>query len=727
MIVKIWNIKGGSGSNGSKGLSQSINYITSKEKTYDTIDEEYENMSDVSRALEYMNDEYKIEKKYISGYLCDPEFAVEQFKMVKDRDLARVGKTEDDGNIAYHIIQSFPADLEISNEEVHQCGLELVKKIGLHQAVVCSHVHPVTDKDGNITGLQKHNHILINAYTIDPEKQYGSIRRMKYNDCKDTYAQLQKWNDEIAIEHNLPIIDNPELGRSYSYSEYDAIRKNTSWKQKIRNDIENIKATATDWEDYISKMQELGYTIKEGKYISYKAAGQERSVRDKNLGYSYTKDGIIEYWKEKKEIEDYLNKEVKLNDTDIYCISVNNNMIEPGLNGIYIKLPNSNKAIFLKPEEYQRTDEQHIEIYISDKKSYPEGDNLLSGMKILKEFISLDNEENIKAEFANIQNRVEVKSIIVKDVEITDNGKIYFKLPNSNRNITLGKEDYKQLSERSYKIYIYSNKEYEVDKEIVKGKDLLKYIPKDKNYEESRTYFNPIFINSRNNKPYRIGLYTATGRKRTFVELIILLAMTVLKYEGNYNFNINSSHTDMKIQSMMDAIKISREEKITNPEEVKNKLNEVGTDISKLKLQNKRNDATLNKMEVIKKALEKYEEVVKECEDIFSLPEGEEKKKVIQDKSEILQQYNDSKAILYKYKVIDDIDGFKNRYKEKTALAKELSNRLDNKSEEYRRLKKLQYTLALAEDRDYIYSIEQERTVEENREVEKEIGKDKKI
>lgn len=731
MIVKIWNIKGGSGSNGSKGLSQSLNYITSKEKTYDTVDEEYQKTSDISRALEYMSNEYKIEQKYISGYLCDPEFAVEQFNMVRDRNLARLGKTEDEGNIAYHLIQSFPVDLDISNEEVHQCGLELAKKIGLHQAVICSHVHPVKDKDGNITGLQKHNHILINAHTTDPEKQYGSIKRMKYNDCRESYALLQKWNDEIAIAHDLPIIDNPDVNKKRSWSEYDAIRKNQSWKQKIREDIEEVKASVDTWEDYIEKMQEKGYEINEGKYVSYKAEGQERSVRDKTLGIPYTKTGIEEYWLEKKEIEEFLNKEMRLNDNNTYRITVNNSMMQPGDNGIYINLPGSDKKIFLTNEDYQRIDANSIEIYISDKKAYPEGKNLLSGMAVLKSFATLDDRDKMEAEYEYISKGIEMRTTTVKDVEVKEDGKIYLKLPNSNKNILLEKDDYKQLSDRSYQIYIYSNKQYEVDGKLVDGKDLLKYLSKNKEYEESRTYFNPRYINSKNKKPYRIGLYTNTGRKRTFIELVILLAMTVVKYEGNINPNFSSSQVDSKIQSMMDAVKISREENITSPEDIKAKLNEVGIEISKLKTQTKRNDTTLNKMEVINKAVEQYEEVKDVCDAIYSMPEGEEKDKALRDNRDIIQQYSLSKAVLYKYKVIDDIDGFKERYIEKLALAKELSNRLDDASEEYRRLKKVQYTFAAAQDYDYVYNREPEKEIERNieREQEKEQDreKDKKI
>ena len=41
-------------------------------------------------------------------------------------------------------------------------------------------------------------------------------------------------------------------------------------------------------------MQEAGYEIKTGKYISFRAAGQERFTRAKTIGENYTEERIKE-------------------------------------------------------------------------------------------------------------------------------------------------------------------------------------------------------------------------------------------------------------------------------------------------------------------------------------------------------------------------------------------------------------------------------------------------
>ena len=150
--------------------------------------------------------------EYVSGYLCDPDNALSEFETTKMSLLMQPnGKIKkENGNVAYHLIQSFPKDLEISDDEVHQCGLELCKKINAHQAVICTHYHPLKNKFGDIYCECKHNHILLNAY-IHPDKlDPNNPKIIKYHDSKRTYAQLRVWNDEIAIEHGLPIIHNPK-------------------------------------------------------------------------------------------------------------------------------------------------------------------------------------------------------------------------------------------------------------------------------------------------------------------------------------------------------------------------------------------------------------------------------------------------------------------------------------------------------------------------------------
>ena len=49
-----------------------------------------------------------------------------------------------------------------------------------------------------------------------------------------------------------------------------------------------------DFDELLRRLQEMGYEIKQGKYISFRAAGQERFTRAKTLGAAYTKEAIKE-------------------------------------------------------------------------------------------------------------------------------------------------------------------------------------------------------------------------------------------------------------------------------------------------------------------------------------------------------------------------------------------------------------------------------------------------
>jgi small-conductance mechanosensitive channel len=51
---------------------------------------------------------------------------------------------------------------------------------------------------------------------------------------------------------------------------------------------------AKDFDDFLRLMEAAGYEIKRGKYISFRAPGQERFTRSKTLGEAYTVEAITE-------------------------------------------------------------------------------------------------------------------------------------------------------------------------------------------------------------------------------------------------------------------------------------------------------------------------------------------------------------------------------------------------------------------------------------------------
>ena len=86
----------------------------------------------------------------------------------------------------------------------------------------------------------------------------------------------------------------PGQDRGKSYAEWDAHRKGTSWKAKLKAAIDAAIPQAKDFDDFLRLLQEQDYEVKRGKYVSFRAPGQERFTRCKTLGEAYTEEAITE-------------------------------------------------------------------------------------------------------------------------------------------------------------------------------------------------------------------------------------------------------------------------------------------------------------------------------------------------------------------------------------------------------------------------------------------------
>ena len=117
--------------------------------------------------------------------------------------------------------------------------------------------------------------------------QYPSV---KYSRC---YRELRQLSDEICKENGLSVIP-PSQNKGMGYKEYTEAKRGTSWRQKLKQTIDRLVITAKDYDDFLRLMQEAGYEIKTGKYISFRAEGQERFTRSKTIGENYTEERIKE-------------------------------------------------------------------------------------------------------------------------------------------------------------------------------------------------------------------------------------------------------------------------------------------------------------------------------------------------------------------------------------------------------------------------------------------------
>ena len=113
----------------------------------------------------------------------------------------------------------------------------------------------------------------------------------KYISNRQSYAYIRRTNDRLCREHGLSVV-KPGKDKGKSYAEWDAQRKGKSWKAKLKTAIDAAIPQAKDFDGLLRLMEVQGYEIKRGKFISFRAPGQERFTRCKTLGEDYTEEAI---------------------------------------------------------------------------------------------------------------------------------------------------------------------------------------------------------------------------------------------------------------------------------------------------------------------------------------------------------------------------------------------------------------------------------------------------
>ena len=198
-----------------------------------------------------------------------------------DEPLPKQGK----GRVkAIHYIQSFHPKDNISPELAHQIARTFARKaFGDNcQVVIATHV----DKQ------HVHSHIIINTYGIDGHK---------FNDNQTTLKQLREISDRVCLAFGIkPIEPKQGVPQNIEYNEWEHKQRGTSWKQKIRLEIDGLILKVKNVDELLAELELLGYTVRRGKYISVKAPDQQRAVRLKTLGEDYTVESLASriLWKD---------------------------------------------------------------------------------------------------------------------------------------------------------------------------------------------------------------------------------------------------------------------------------------------------------------------------------------------------------------------------------------------------------------------------------------------
>lgn len=223
---------------------------------------------------DYVQNPDKTEQgELVSCYECSPLTVDEEFMLSKRQYELATGRRQKSDIIAYQIRQSFKPG-EITAEEANKVGYELAMRFtkGKYAFIVATH----TDRH------HIHNHVIFNSTALDGSK--------KFRDFFFSALAVQRLSDLICLEHQLSVIEIKPYRERQKRTLYPPKESN---RDRLCDIIDSILAEKPkDYEDFLQKLEQQGYEVKRGKYISVKGARQKRFIRFKTLGAGYSEDEL---------------------------------------------------------------------------------------------------------------------------------------------------------------------------------------------------------------------------------------------------------------------------------------------------------------------------------------------------------------------------------------------------------------------------------------------------
>ena len=237
----------------------------------------------IDKAIRYVeNPEKTDDQTLVSGYNTNPQTAAFDFEITSTMAKSVHGShRKASGNLAYHLIQSFSPDDNVSPEQAHELGLKLAMEFtdGKFEFIVATHI--------NTESI--HNHIIVNAVSF---YDYKKLRTVPYR----TAQQIRSISDRLCMESQLSIIKNPQqLGQLYPT--YIQKKRTTSNRTEVRKKLNFCLERATNYAQFLQMAQELGISVcQRGKHMTYLPEGAGRAIRDTSLADTdkFTYTGLME-------------------------------------------------------------------------------------------------------------------------------------------------------------------------------------------------------------------------------------------------------------------------------------------------------------------------------------------------------------------------------------------------------------------------------------------------
>lgn len=230
------------------------------------------------KSVQYITNPEKAERVTCYGCRGSAEDISHQFDMLR-----ACGKNT--GSVlSYHIIQSF-APNEATMEQVHQAGLKLCTELfqGKYKYVLATH----TDKE------HIHNHIIFCKTNMENYKAFGTLMDTKR---RPAWKKIRQLSDEVCKEMGLSTIEYGEIGKGVSHYEWTKQQQGSSWKEKLRYELDCIIQRSDTFEDFLEKCRlngiEAVYNPDKKIALKFRMQGQQRYARAKTLGYYYLPENI---------------------------------------------------------------------------------------------------------------------------------------------------------------------------------------------------------------------------------------------------------------------------------------------------------------------------------------------------------------------------------------------------------------------------------------------------
>jgi len=218
--------------------------------------------------------------KLVSGQNCCGDTAFKEFMTTKRQ------YQKEKGVYFYQYIQSFKPGIHATPQEIHQMGVELAKYFKGYEVQIATHI----DRD------HWHNHLIVNSVSCE------TGLKLQFNE--KNLEQLRTLSDEICAVHGLDTLKPYQKPKQkpMGAGEYRAAVRGGSYKFKLMNAIDQAMTQSRTREEFIVRMEQMGYQVKwnpHHKYITYTTPEGQRCRDNKLHETKYLKTEMEGYFSAK--------------------------------------------------------------------------------------------------------------------------------------------------------------------------------------------------------------------------------------------------------------------------------------------------------------------------------------------------------------------------------------------------------------------------------------------